>query len=139
MAQYVTIPKDLSEIKQKFFAGLTKRQCICFGIGAVMGVPVFFLTKDFLGTTMAVNLMAVLALPAIICGFYRKNGLYLEQVVINMLRYYQNTRILTYQSENIFIKISDEIEYQKLRLKLRAAGVYTRKKKTKNVKFKIKR
>ncbi|MFR6397757.1 PrgI family protein [Ruminococcus sp.] len=36
-------PKDLSEIKQKFIAGLTKRQSICFGIGFAIGIPAFFL------------------------------------------------------------------------------------------------
>ena len=39
MAQnYVKIPKDLSLIKQKFILGLTKRQAISFGIGAVLSL-----------------------------------------------------------------------------------------------------
>ena len=42
---YVTIPKDLSRVQSKVLFGLTKRQVICFGAAAIIGVPLFFLTK----------------------------------------------------------------------------------------------
>ena len=48
---YVTIPKDLSRIQSKVLFGLTKRQVICFGAAALVGVPLFFLAKASLGTT----------------------------------------------------------------------------------------
>ena len=50
---YVTIPKDLSKVQSKVLFGLTKRQVICFGAAAIIGVPLFFLTKGALGTTTA--------------------------------------------------------------------------------------
>ena len=50
---YVTIPKDLSRVQSKVLFGLTKRQVICFGAAAIIGVPLFFLTKEALGTTTA--------------------------------------------------------------------------------------
>ena len=50
---YVTIPKDLSQIKTKVAFGLTKRQLICFGLGALVGVAFFFLTRGVLGTSAA--------------------------------------------------------------------------------------
>ena len=50
---YVPVPKDLTKVKSKFLFGLTKRQVICFGIGAACGLPVFFLTKGAIGTTLA--------------------------------------------------------------------------------------
>ena len=46
---YVSIPKDLSRVKSKFLFNLTKRQVVCFGLGALIGVPAFFLAKDALG------------------------------------------------------------------------------------------
>ena len=46
MAHYVQIPKDLNDIKQKFMFGLTKRQVVSFGIGGVLGIPLFFLTRS---------------------------------------------------------------------------------------------
>lgn len=115
MAQYASIPKDLSEIKQKFLFGLTRRQVICFGIASAMGFPVFFLTKGVVGTTVATLFMAIVAAPAIICGIYKKNGLYFEKRAKYMLNYFRSPQIKTYQSENVFEQISNAQEYYKLK------------------------
>ena len=50
---YVTVPKDLTKIKSKMLFGLTKRQLVCFGSAALVGVPLFFLSKGSMGTTSA--------------------------------------------------------------------------------------
>lgn len=42
MAAYVPVPRDLTRVKSKILFNLTKRQLICFGIGALIGLPVFF-------------------------------------------------------------------------------------------------
>ena len=60
---YVTIPKDLSKVQSKVLFGLTKRQVICFGAAAIIGVPLFFLTKGALGTTTAALCMILVMLP----------------------------------------------------------------------------
>ena len=60
---YVTIPKDLSRVQSKVLFGLTKRQVICFGAAAIIGVPLFFLTKGALGTTTAALCMILVMLP----------------------------------------------------------------------------
>lgn len=116
--QYVTIPKDLSAIKQKFLFNLTKRQCVCFGIGIGLGFPVFYLTENFVGLTMAVVLMGLVAAPAIACGIYQKNGLYLEQIAKYIFQYYKKSQVRTYQSENLYLQIEKEIEYCALKKKL---------------------
>lgn len=38
---YVPVPKDLTKIKTKVALNLTKRQIICFGAAAIVGVPLF--------------------------------------------------------------------------------------------------
>ena len=38
---YVNVPNDLSKIKTKIAFNLTKRQLICFGGAAVVGIPVY--------------------------------------------------------------------------------------------------
>ena len=68
MAHYVQIPKDLNDIKQKFMFGLTKRQVVSFGIGGVLGIPLFFLTRSTLGVSEAIFAMGAVAAPALICG-----------------------------------------------------------------------
>ena len=44
---YVPVPKDLTRVKSKFLFNLTKRQVVCFGLGALVGLPVFFLFAMF--------------------------------------------------------------------------------------------
>ena len=50
---YVNVPKDLTKVKTKVLFNLTKRQLICFGSGALIGVPLFFLLKGSIGTSPA--------------------------------------------------------------------------------------
>lgn len=83
---YVTVPKDLSEVKTKVLFNLTKRQLICFGIGAVVGVPVFFLLRPLIGTSSAAIVMVVLMLPFFLFAMYEKNGQPLEKVLKNILQ-----------------------------------------------------
>ena len=50
---YVTVPKDLTRVKSKIVFGLTKRQLICFGGALLVGVPLYFLTRDYLSSGTA--------------------------------------------------------------------------------------
>ena len=42
---FVPVPKDLTKVKTKVAFNLTKRQLICFGGGALVGVPAYILTR----------------------------------------------------------------------------------------------
>lgn len=121
MAHYVQIPKDLNDIKEKFIMGLTKRQVICFGIGLVIGAPVFFLTRAVIGMSGAVFAMGACAAPAILCGLYKKNGVFLEKQAGYMRDYFTRPRKRYYRSTNIFMCIERHIEYNKIKKKLRDA------------------
>ncbi len=50
---YVTVPKDLTAVKTKVLLNLTKRHLICFGSGALVGVPVSFLLKGVMNVSAA--------------------------------------------------------------------------------------
>ena len=49
MAAYIPVPRDLTRVKTKVFFNLTKRQLICFGAGALMGVPSFLFSRSAFG------------------------------------------------------------------------------------------
>ena len=83
---YVNVPKDLTKVKSKVLFNLTKRQLVCFGIGAAIGVPLFFLFKKPLGTSAASMLMMVVMLPASLLAMYEKNGQPLEKILRNMIQ-----------------------------------------------------
>ncbi len=121
MAHYVQIPKDLNDIKEKFMFGFTKRQVICFGIGFVIGLPVFFLTRSAMGMSGAIFAMGACAAPAILCGLYRKNGVFLEKQFGFMRSYFTRPRKRYYKATNIFAVLESQQEYNKIKKKLRDA------------------
>ena len=100
---YVNVPNDLSKIKTKIAFNLTKRQLICFGIGAAIGVPTYLLTRQAIGNTGALFAMLAIMLPAFLLAMYEKDGLPLEKILLNVihvkLRY---PAIRRYEIENLY-------------------------------------
>ena len=43
---YVNVPNDLSKVKTKMALNLTKRQLICFGCAAAVGIPALLLGRN---------------------------------------------------------------------------------------------
>ncbi|MBQ9717636.1 MAG: PrgI family protein [Clostridia bacterium] len=83
---YVPVPKDLNNVKTKVFLNLTKRQLICFGSGALLGVPLFFLLKENIATSAAAICMIVVMLPFFLLAMYEKNGQPLEKILHNIIQ-----------------------------------------------------
>lgn len=83
---YVPVPKDLNAVKTKVMFNLTKRQLICFGSGAAVGVPLFFLCKSFMNTSVAAIIMIIVMLPFMLMAMYEKNGQLLEKIVWNIVQ-----------------------------------------------------
>ena len=83
---YVPVPKDLTRVKSKFLFNLTKRQVVCFGLGALVGLPVFFLTKEAIGVSMAAALMIVIMLPFFLFAMFERNGQPLEVLLKHYMR-----------------------------------------------------
>ena len=50
---FVSVPKDLTKVKNKIIFNLTKRQLICFGIAAAVGLPFYFLSRGISGSSIA--------------------------------------------------------------------------------------
>jgi hypothetical protein len=131
MAQYVRIPKDMACIKEKFIGGLTKRQSICFIVAALFGFPVYFVVKDYVGITLAIFLMGIVAAPAIVCGLYEKNGLHLEDKVKLIWGFIRSTKIRTYKTENIYEAMDNNMELFKITKKLGGGNKNVSKKESK--------
>ena len=83
---YVSVPKDLTKVKNKVAFNLTKRQLICIGIGAAMGIPSYFLLRNVMGNSNAATVMVLLMLPAFLFAMYEKDGMHLEDVLMHMIR-----------------------------------------------------
>ena len=83
---YVPVPKDLTKVKTKVMFNLTKRQLICFGSGALIGVPLFFLLKNSTGVSTAAIVMVLSMLPCFLLAMYEKNGQPLEKIIRNIVQ-----------------------------------------------------
>ena len=100
---YVTIPKDLSRIQSKVLFGLTKRQVICFGAAALVGVPLFVLAKASLGTTTAALCMILVMLPFFLFAMYEKNGQPLEVFLGHLIQNkFIRPKVRIYQTNNLY-------------------------------------
>lgn len=114
MAISVQVPKDLSGIKTKVALNLTKRQIICFSGAAVTGIPLYFLTKGWIGTSAASLLMMGAMLPFFFFAMYEKNGFPAEKILYFMLR----QKVLTpgirpYKSENLYEQLEEREKIRK--------------------------
>jgi hypothetical protein len=106
---YVSVPKDLSKVKTKVMFNLTKRQLVCFGTAAAIGVPIFFATKGVIGNSAAVLVMIAFMLPAFFAAMYEKDGQPAERLFLNIVRakwYYPPVR--PYKTENFYHVIEME-------------------------------
>ena len=81
MAAYISVPRDLTKVKSKVAFNLTKRQLLCFGTAALIGVPLFFVLRDSGGNTAATLGMMAVMLPAFFLGMYEKNGQPMEKLL----------------------------------------------------------
>jgi hypothetical protein len=82
---------------------LTKRQLICFGIAAVVGIPTYLLTRKAIGNTGAMFLMIGLMLPCFLFAMYERDGLPFEKVLRNIVRTsFLWPRTRPYRTENFY-------------------------------------
>lgn len=117
MAISVAVPKDLSGIKTKVALNLTKRQIICFSSAAIVGIPLYFLTKGILGTQAAAMVMVFVMLPFFFLAMYEKDGFPAEKILYFMVRQMILTPgIRPYRSENLYRKLEEK---EKLRKEVR--------------------
>jgi len=100
---YVPIPKDLSNVKTKVMLNLTKRQLICFSAALAVGLPPFFILKDFIGTSPAVLVMMLFMFPLFMFAMYEKHGQPLEVILKNYVSVrFLNPKQRPYQTDNFY-------------------------------------
>lgn len=111
--------------------GLTKRQLICFGAAALIGVPLFFLLKAVTGTTAATLFMILVMLPFFLLAMYERHGQPLEVIAGHIIRsMFTRTKERPYQTNNFYAAVERQIQTEKevsavvRKAKARTAGKY---------------
>lgn len=111
---YVTIPKDLTKVKSKVLFGLTKRQLICFGGAAVIGLPLFFLLKTSISRSAATLCMILVMLPFFLLAMYEKHGQPLEEIAGQMIRtLFLRQKERPYQTNNFYAAMERQAQAEK--------------------------
>ena len=113
MAAYISVPRDLTRVKSKVLFGLTKRQIVCFGTGALIGVPVYFFVLGSGNLSLAALAMIVVMLPFFFFGLYERNGQPPEVVARH---FYQarfiRPKIRPYQTNNYYAALIRQADAQ---------------------------
>ena len=110
---YVTITKDLTEVKDKVAFGLTKPQIVCFSLCGIAGVGTYFLTRHSLGNDLALLLLIALAAPFMLFGLYEKNGQPLEVFLGHLIdNKFIRPKTRIYQTNNLYSALARQYELE---------------------------
>ena len=113
-ASYISVPRDLTKVKSKVMFNLTKRQLICFGMAALIGVPSFFLLKEVTKVNTAVMGMMVIMMPFFFLAMYEKNGQPLEVILEHMIQVmFLRPKIRPYRTDNYYSALERERQAEK--------------------------
>ena len=107
---YVPVPKDLTKVKTKLALNLTKRQLICFGLAAIVGLPAYLMTKGTIGNSAAVFLMIGLMLPFFFLAMFERDGQPAEKILRNFIRAKLWPGARPYKTENLYKYLQEEGE-----------------------------
>lgn len=111
---YVTVPKDLTKVKSKLLFGLTKRQLICFGAAALIGVPLFFLLRGKVNSSTATVCMIIVMLPLFLLAMYEKNGQPLEVILGQIIQtFFIRPKERPYMTNNFYAALERQARAEK--------------------------
>ena len=114
MAAYIPVPRDLTRVKSKVFFNLPKRQLVCFGAAALIGVPSFFLLKRTGNVSLAALGMIIIMLPLFFLAMYEKDGQPLEVIARHFIQSkFTRPKVRPYQTNNYYVALKRQHQLEK--------------------------
>lgn len=114
MASYISVPRDLTKVKSKVMFNLTKRQLICFGLGALIGVPTFFMVKSVASGSTAAMVMMIVMMPMFFLAMYEKNGQPLEVFLGHFIEAnFTRPKVRPYKTNNYYAVLKKQAQLEK--------------------------
>lgn len=108
-AFYISVPKDLTRVKNKVVFGLTKRQLICFSLAILMGVPVYFWLKEITTPNIASIGMMMVMMPLFFVAMYEKNGQPLEVILNHFIQAnFVRPKVRYYETKNYYRLLEEQ-------------------------------
>ena len=93
---------------------MTKRQIVCFGAAALLGVPSFFMIKKAVSAPVAVMAMLIIMLPMFFLALYEKDG-YSAEIVLKhfIISRFIRPKVRPYRTENYYDALLREQEAER--------------------------
>ena len=114
MASYISIPRDLTKVKSKVLFNLTKRQLICFGAAALIGVPSFFLLRAAVNVSVAALGMMLIMMPLFFLAMYEKDGQPLEVIARHFIvAKFIRPKIRPFRTDNYYAVLARQAAAEK--------------------------
>ena len=114
MAAYIPVPRDLTRVKSKVFFNLTKRQLVCFGAAALIGVPSFFLLKRTGNVSLSSLGMIIIMLPLFFLAMYEKDGQPLEVIAKHFIQTkFIRPKVRPYKTDNYYAALERQYQLEK--------------------------
>ena len=114
MANYISVPRDFSRVRTKAFFNLTRRQLICFTLGAMIGIPTFFLLKRPFNVTVATLGMMISMMPLFFLAMYEKNGQPLEVYLEHFIdAVFKRPKKRPYKTKNYYALLGEIAEQER--------------------------
>lgn len=130
----IKINREVRDYKESIFFGLSLRQFICVIISCGLAVLIYFLFRDKLGLEITSWLCIIAAIPFILIGFVKYNGMNFEYIVIEFI--YSKFLVpskLYFSSDNFFDKLTEEYTNNEIRKELKSdKTIFKRRRKTQN-------
>lgn len=129
----IRINKEIKDYHESLFFGLSARQFICSVAAVGAAVRVYFGLKDIVGKEMVSWLCIVCAAPLAAAGFFKYNGMQLEEFITAFFRsefIYAGVR--TFKSENILYNLYKEVLIDAKKAKKNTRAAFRKKGKADN-------
>lgn len=128
MANYISVPRDLTKVKSKVMFNLTKRQLVCFSIGALMGVPTFFFVREMASGSAAAMVMMIVMMPMFFLAMYERNGQPLEVFLGHFIQAnFIRPKKRPYKTNNYYAVLEKQAQLDKEVEKIVGSKEYVRK------------
>lgn len=107
----IKVNKEIRDYTENVFFGLSLRQSFFSTFACAVAVLLYFLLKDYLGIETLSWICIIGALPFVLLGFFKYNGMNAEEFIIAWIKSeILLPKVLLFKPENIYEEILQEID-----------------------------
>ncbi len=101
----IRVPKEIKNYREKFFFGLTVRQCVCAAAALLICVPLYIFGGKFLPEELISWLVMIIAAPLMLVGFFRYNDMTFEKFAVEWFYHTFAPQKRIYSFEPVFMAL----------------------------------